>query len=503
MLQVTVRRFSCRTVDCPRSIFAESIHDIAPSHARTTSDLTDAHTSIGFAAGGEPGARLAESLGMPTSPDTLLRRVRAAADEPGPPPRYVGIDDWACKKGQRYGTILIDLERQRVIDLLPGRDGEALTEWLRKNPQVQIITRDRWPAYAKAANEAAPQAIQVADRWHLLKNLREAVENLFARFGPEIRAAAAANEETVPAPKSETVPEPTAPEPIPSSDPAPRPSSAQASGREAKRQARRERRQRVRELREQGLSIRAIASTMGMSRKTILDALKDPERPHGRSGRRGPSVLNEFDDDIKAWIAGGETNTADLYRLLKLKGCRASYDAVRRYANRLLGSSGKPGRRSPSTPRPKPAKEVPSARKLSFQFLCPKSKKPNDDKPENDGTKTDDEAKKEPSLLKRMQDAIPGLSAGMQVAGELAAMIRKTLTQPLSDWLAKAVASGVPELVNFATGLKTDEAAVNEALTGKWSNGPVEGQVNRLKAIKRSMYGRAGMDLLRARVVRK
>jgi transposase len=190
ILHVTVRRFSCRTPDCPRTIFAESINDIAPSRARTTSDLTDAHVAIGFAAGGEPGSRLAKSLGMPTSPDTLLRRVLAVAHEPGPPPRYIGIDDWACKKGQRYGTILIDLERQRVIDLLPGRDGESLTKWLQKNPQVEVITRDRWPAYAKAASVAAPQATQVADRWHLLKNLREAVENLFARLSPEIRSAA-------------------------------------------------------------------------------------------------------------------------------------------------------------------------------------------------------------------------------------------------------------------------------------------------------------------------
>jgi transposase len=217
-----------------------------------------------------------------------------------------------------------------------------------------------------------------------------------------------------------------------------------------------------------------------------------PDRPHGRCGRRGPSALNEFDADIKAWISGGGVTTADLYRLLKSKECCASYDAVRRYANRLLGSSGKPGRRSSATPRPKLAKEVPSARKLSFQFICPKP------------AKTDEsEAKKEPSFLERMRAALPGLNAALQVAGELAAMIRKTLTQSLSDWLAKAAACGFPELMSFAVSLQTDKAAVNEALTGKWSNGPVEGQVNRLKAIKRSMYGRAGLDLLKARVMRK
>lgn len=159
-LNLGVRRFHFRTADCPRSIFGEPIDDLAASHARTTADPTNTHTAIGFTAGGEPGARLAEALAMPTSPDTLLRRVRAAKSQAVPPPRYVGIDDWACKKGQNYGTILIDLERHCVIDLLPGRDGEALTVWLRQNPEVEIITRDRWLAFAKAATEAAPQPLK-------------------------------------------------------------------------------------------------------------------------------------------------------------------------------------------------------------------------------------------------------------------------------------------------------------------------------------------------------
>ncbi len=187
-LEFTVRRFHCRTPNCPRTVFAEPIPDLAPSRARTTAGLADAHTAIGFAAGGEPGSRLADALGMPTSPDTLLRRVRAANHHPGPPPRYVGVDDWACKKGQNYGTILIDLERGRVIDILPGRDGAALADWLRANPQVEIVTRDRWAAYAKAATEAAPQATQVA-RVNALICLRFPDLNSITA-GPEHRSTA-------------------------------------------------------------------------------------------------------------------------------------------------------------------------------------------------------------------------------------------------------------------------------------------------------------------------
>jgi len=485
-LHLTVRRFRCGATGCPRAVFAEPVADLAPSHARTTTGLADAHTAIGFAAGGEPGARLADALGMPTSPDTLLRRVRAANHHPGPPPRYVGVDDWACKKGQHYGTILIDLERGRVIDLLPGRDGEALATWLRANPQVEIITRDRWAAYAKAATEAAPQATQVADRWHLLKNLREAVENVIARFGPELRAAAPGGPPVPPPEGTPVPPAPPVPEPAPPA-PEPIPASAHASGGEAKRQARRDRHQRVRDLRGRGYSIRDIARQMGMSPKTVLRVIRQPDQPHGNLGRRRPTALDPYRADIDTWIAAGGTNTAELYRALRGKGCRASYDAVRRYANRHLGSSGRPGRRAPATPRSTPAPEIPSARKLSFSFACPKAKKESD----------------EPPFLDRIRGRIPGLDAALDLAGEFAGMIRKTVTTSLTDWAAKAQASGVPELVTFAAGLRSDEAAVSAALTGPWSNGPVGGQVNRLKAIKRSMYGRAKMDLLRARVRHK
>jgi transposase len=235
-LRVTVRRFACVNPACPRAVFAEPLDGLAPPHARTTADLAAAHTAIGFAAGGEPGSRLARALDLPTSADTLLRRVKAADLAPGPPPRYVGVDDWAIRKGQNYGTMVVDLERQRVVALLPGRDGEALAAWLRNNPQVEVLTRDRWPAYAKAAADAAPQATQVADRWHLLKNLREAVEDLLARLTPDMRAA-------VP-------PEPMKPDHAPT--PLAAPATPTPSPREARRQARRDRRQRARDLRGRG-----------------------------------------------------------------------------------------------------------------------------------------------------------------------------------------------------------------------------------------------------------
>jgi transposase len=195
-LQVAVRRFSCPEPSCPRRIFAERLAGFAAPLARTTARLRQTHAAIGCALGGEAGARLTRSLALPTSPDTLLRRVKEFGDGPLPPPRFVGIDDWAWRKGQRYGTIVVDLERSRVIDLLPDRDAETVKKWLKKHPDVELISRDRWSDYAQAAAEAAPDAQQVADRWHLLKNLREAIERLFERESGTIAQALKATEPT-------------------------------------------------------------------------------------------------------------------------------------------------------------------------------------------------------------------------------------------------------------------------------------------------------------------
>lgn len=135
-LLVTARKFICRRTDCPRRVFCERLPELTAPHARTTGELADMHRHLGLALGGEGGARLAARLSMPTSSDTVLRRVKNAPDEPAPRPRYVGIDDWATRKGHTYGTIVIDLERGTVIDLLPGRDGEAFKVWLAAKPQV-------------------------------------------------------------------------------------------------------------------------------------------------------------------------------------------------------------------------------------------------------------------------------------------------------------------------------------------------------------------------------
>lgn len=184
------RRFFCDATECTRRIFTERLPSVAGRHARATDRLGTAHFCIAMVCGGESGARLADRLGMSTSPDHLLRLLRRLTLPAPPTPRVLGIDDWALRRGQRYGTILCDLERHKPIDLLPERSTQRVRAWLAEHPGVQIISRDRGDEYRKAATEGAPQATQVADRWHLLHNLHEALVRVADRHQRQALAAA-------------------------------------------------------------------------------------------------------------------------------------------------------------------------------------------------------------------------------------------------------------------------------------------------------------------------
>jgi transposase len=491
-LRLVVRRFRCALPDCPQAIFCERLAGLLETHARSTTRLAGAHRAIGFALGGEAGSRLAGCLDMPTSPDTLLRRVKHSPDEVDPPPHYVGVDDWVVRKGQRYGTILIDLERGRVIDLLPGRDGEALKTWLKAHPGVEVITRDRWAAFAQAAAEAAPQAKQVADRWHLLKNLREAVERLLDRLAGAVHEAlrdsprSRGGEPPGPVlpqagvqPPGNAPPVATAPGPSPDG----RPLSPRKQARETKRQQRLQEYDRVRAFRAQGLSLRQTARAAGVSLKRVIRYLRAARCPDWNPGRRRPTQLDRFAVQVDAWIAQGGRNAAELYRALFAQGCRASYDAVRRLVSRRLGSTGRPGPRvgrltAAAAPAP------PSARQLSFAFI----------------RREEERTEEQRRQVERLQARNAALQEGLRLAASFAALVRKSAPGTLGDWLALTEGSGCAELRSFAAGLRQDEAAVAAALTEPWSNGPVEGHVNRLKVIKRQMHGRAALPLLRARI---
>jgi transposase len=189
-LRVAVRRFRCAMPGCPRRIFAEPLHEmVAGKSARRTLRLDAIVHHLGVALGGRPAASLARRLMLPVSKDTLLRVVRRHARRDGSPLHVIGIDDWAWKRGQRYGSIICDLERRRIVDLLPDREPATVEAWLSCHPEVRVISRDRGGGYGQAATRAAPHAVQVADRWHLMENASAAFLEAVRRSMRPIRMA--------------------------------------------------------------------------------------------------------------------------------------------------------------------------------------------------------------------------------------------------------------------------------------------------------------------------
>jgi transposase len=486
-LEMSLRRFLCPDPECPRQIFVEPLGGLAARHARTTTRLAQAHLDIGLALGGEAGARLAEKTAMPTSPDTLLRRVKQAGARSSPCPRLVGIDDWAWLKGQKYGTIVVDLETSEVIDLLPDRDAVTVGTWLAAHPDIELVSRDRASAYSQAATESAPQAQQVADRWHLLKNVREAIERLLERHLPVITDAL---KPTDPDPKQGDASPGDDPEaattgvPIPQELPAsPTPASLRREAALAKRRRRVERFERVHDLREQGMPIRQIGRELAMSRKAVRRYLCHERCPEWGPSRPTRSGMDAHREWVDARIAEGRINATELHGELAARGVRLSYATVRRYVTKRLGRAGQTRPRvNAAKPKPTPP---PSAKHLSFDWI----RRPERRTVEAQGR------------LDKIRAASPDLAIPLDLAGEFTALIRKQSTGTLADWLSRAEVSPCPEVRHFAEGIRRDESAVNAAVTMRWSNGPVEGHVNRLKTIKRQMYGRAGFALLKARVV--
>ena len=475
-IELTVRRFFCLAAECSRQTFAERLPEVAAVSARTTVRLQAAHQLIGQALGGEAGVRLAAPLGMAASPDTLLRRVRRALLPQQPAVRVLGVDDWAWKKGQRYGTILCDLERRRPVDLLPERSADSFARWLEAHPEVEIISRDRGDEYIKGANQGAPKAVHVADRWHLLVNLREALMRAVDRHHAHVLEAAkalAASQE---------------PEPLPAKTPQTEPAEQRLppdhrTERSQQRRARRlERYQRVVELNEQGVSLRGIARRMGMHRATVrhwLGAGSFPERPQ----RCVTSRTDRFLDYLRRRWDEGCHNAAQLTREIQAMGFGGTAVMVRRRVAPWRRGERTQGCR-PASRQHSPCPRRPSSRRVSWWLL----KEPAEREPE------------EQALVQALGDRCAELKTSAELAREFAGLVRQRQAGGWENWMTKVQGPGVArELSGFAEGLKQDEAAVKAALSLEWSNGQVEGRINRLKLLKRQMYGRAKFDLLRRR----
>jgi transposase len=470
---LVVRKFFCFNAGCARRVFCERLSHLAEAYARSTKRLQSLQQALGATAGGEAGSRLAEEMAMPVGGDTLIRRVKARPREHEVSVRCLGIDDFAFRKGHDYGTILIDLERGRVIDLLKSRETADVEPWLKAHPEVEVITRDRASAYANAASSGAPQAKQIADRWHLLKNLREAAGRLLDRRHKAVRACL----------KSHTPPTPEEDFPVfqsHSEPPEMPPLTAREQSREGKRQQRLDVYNRVHELHAAGASHRQLAATLDLNRETVARYLQSDSFPE-----RKPSFTRangEYRDYLDRRLHDGCRNAAALHRELVAYGLDVSYYAVRRYVRRRLTTTV--GELGPGLSTRKPEPRIPSAKQLSFMIIR---------KPEE----RDDEEQSRVNALTGLDEA---MARALQLFAQFAAMIRGALNLSLVDWLSNAESSDCPEIKGFARTLRQDDEAVQAAIAEPWSNGPVEGQVNRLKMIKRQMYGRASFELLRARV---
>jgi transposase len=466
-IKVQARRFRCVNSSCPRRTFAEHLHEIAGRSARRTERLGELQRHLGLALGGEAGARLAHRLAMPTSPDTLLRFVHRAAIPQPSIPRVLGVDDWAWRRGHRYGTILVDLERHKVIDLLPDRQAETLATWLRQHPGIAIIARDRASAYADGIRQGAPDAIQVTDRWHLLRNLGEAVQAVVDRHRAVVqRAAKQVISELAIAAQAAIDAQPA------------KPTAAETRRREAhdRRQARY---QEAARLSRAGVPLRRIAFQLGATRKTVRRWLRAGRAPLWHKPPRG-SVLDAYREHLERRWAEGCRNAAQLWRELKTLGFGGRPTTVRVWATRQR-KAGPDVTRPPTTGAGR-IWRPPSGRRAARLLTSDPATLPATDQ----------------AFVQRLLADAPVLAATAAVAIRLTNLLRRQSGEALAVVLDAADSS---PLAGFAAGLRREIEAVQAALELPWTTSPVEGQVNRLKTIKRSMYGRAGFKLLRQRVL--
>jgi transposase len=470
-LVIRVRRFRCLAPGCARKTFAEPFGPALQRRARRTADADQLLLRFAWAAGGEGGARLARAAGLPASPDTLLRLLRRAEQAATATPRVLGVDDFALRRGRRYGTILIDLETHEPLDLLLERTADGLADWLRAHPGVEVVVRDRAEAYAEGARVGAPDAVQVADRFHLLQNASAALDELLRGRRRRLEYAPPGP----PAEHADAAARPRAP-------PLNRTQQRQAAAR-ARRQARWER---VWELYQAGRSQRGIACDLGLARMTVKRYLDTPLPPAGsppvEPGSGQPPVLSSptlqpYAPYIQErWLAGC-TNVSQLYRELVAQGSTASRS--------LLAQALQPWR-PPRPPRP-PQGARPRPRRLSVRWLCLRPPEQLD--------------ADEQTALQQLLAEDPELAAGHALLQRFRQVVANRDRGALEHWLADAQASHLPPFVSLVCGIERDRAAVDAALSMPWSNGPVEGHVHRVKLIKRQGYGRAKLDLLRRRVL--
>jgi transposase len=447
-LCVQVHRFRCGNAACPRQIFGERLAaEVAARAARRTARLEGIVHHLGVALGGRPAASLARRLMLPVSKDTLLRVVRRRAAPAGVAAvRVLGIDDFAWKRGQRYGTLLCDLERRWIIDLLPDREAATVEAWFADHPEISVVSRDRGGGYGPAAMNAAPQAVQVADRWHLMENASAALLEAIRRSMRQIRQSLGSGGID---PTLLTCAE-----------------RLQYEGHIRRQESN----EAIRALAAAGAPIKEITRQTGRSRKLVRGVLRGTDGDVFRVRR---SALEPYLTELDAAWTAGCRNGAQLWRRLRSNGFRGGLRVVTEWATRRRRSETA-GLARPLTPPP--------ARALSRLMT----------------TQRETLSKKDAVMVASIETCVPALAVARDLVERFQRMIRTHDAPALLPWLKETARS---LLASFGKGIQADLAAVTAAITMPWSNGQTEGQITKLKLVKRQMYGRAGIDLLRARLV--
>lgn len=499
-LSLKVPRFFCENERCPRLTFAAKFPALLNAYARRTKRLAIQQQQVGFTVSAETGSRLLQVLGMLTSPDTLIRLVRQAPEPEVATPRVLGVDDWAFRKGQSYGTILVDLEKHQVIDLLSDRTAESLIKWLEEHPGIEVISRDRGSDYIEGATKGAPEATQIADRFHLFQNVVDTLKRALEKQPQKLREAAGqvaaerqkkANQAVTEAAVTHSTPvdgkegaveQRVAQGQENANQQAKEPEIMNEKGGEKKQPTLRELRfTEVKALQAQGWSRRAIAKHLNMHRKTVRKYFAVDTCPQRFPVSPATSTVKPyFAYLLRRWQEGCQ-NIKQLHEELKTQGFQGHYASVYRAMQRLL----KEGKITKAvTPKAIPIPNL-SVTEAAWLLVHP------------------DDRLNERQL--QLRDKLCQVSEETETARLLTqsfcALLRERQADKLDTWLDEAEQSDIKAFKNFAVGLRRDYDAVKAAMTYEWSQGQVEGQVNRLKFIKRQMYGRAKFDLLRKRVI--
>ena len=468
-IRLRARRFFCGNPDCPARTFAEQVSGLTSRRSRRTPPLARTLTSVALALAGRAGARLAGALDLTASRSSMLRLVMALPDPQTGTLTIVGIDDFAFRRGRDYGTILINVETGRPVDLLRDREAATVADWLKEHPGIKVICRDRAGAYADGARRGAPGADQVADRWHIYHNLCEHVDKAAARHRSCLEEPAPEEPEQPAAPDAGQAPDLQQ-------------AAIDAAARRVEESAlavrTRQRYDLVQGLKAQGKGIKPIKRETGLAKETVrrfyyaqtagelLVKVKD--------GR--PSILDEHKPYLHQRWNEGVTNVIQLHAELKERGYKGSYGTIRDYVLPFREAGAAP----PAVPGP------PKARDLARWITADPDNLDDDDK----------------TGLAKARERCPDLDALAGHVTEFAKILTGRHGDRLDAWIAAVEADDQPDLHSFVRGIKRDYDAVLNGLTMPWSSGVVEGNVNRTKMIKRQMYGRAAFPLLRKRVLR-